>query len=225
MEKIKAIITGATGMVGKSVLLECLDSDKVEKVLIIVRESIGMKHPKLEEVIHKDFFDLTDIIPKLVGYNACYFCLGISSAGVSIKEYSHITYDLTLHFANIILPLNPDISFCYVSGAGTSSKENSATDWANVKGKTENQLLKFPFKSAYMFRPAVIQPEKGVESKVSVYKTIYKILRPVFPILDRLFPKYVTTSTRLGKAMINVVNKGYKTNIIENDDINALSAV
>ncbi|NME67472.1 NAD-dependent epimerase/dehydratase family protein [Flammeovirga aprica] len=220
MEKIRAIITGATGMVGKGVLLECLESNDVEKVLIIVRESTGINHPKLNEVIHKDFTDFTAIIPQMSGYNACYFCLGISSAGISNEKYHQITYDLTMHFAEIVLPINPDMTFCYVSGAGTSTEENSSLNWANVKGKTENAILKMPFEKSFMFRPAFIQPEKGTSSKVTFYKVIYMFISPLFPILDKLFPKNITTTSRLGKAMISVVKNGYNAIYLENDDIN-----
>ncbi|KXX72314.1 NAD-dependent epimerase/dehydratase family protein [Flammeovirga sp. SJP92] len=220
MEKIKVIITGATGMVGKGVLLECLDSNDVEKVLIIVRETTGIKHPKLHEVIHKDFSDFSSVIPHMSGYNACYFCLGISSAGISNEKYHQVTYDLTLHFAEIALPLNPDMTFCYVSGAGTSTEENSSMNWANVKGKTENAILEMPFEKAFMFRPGFIQPEKGVSSKVPLYKMIYSFISPFFPVLDKLFPSSITTTSRLGKAMISVVKNGYSATHLENHDIN-----
>lgn len=223
MDKIKAIITGATGMVGKGVLLECLEDDNVEKVLVIVRETTSIVHPKLEEIIHKDFSDFTPIIPTLVGYNACYFCLGISSNGISKQKYEEITYNFTIHFAEVLLPLNPDLTFCYVSGTGTSTEENSSMNWANVKGKTENKLLSMPFEKAYMFRPGFIQPEKGVETKVFLYKMLYVILTPLFPILDKLFPQNITTTSRVGKAMISVVNKGYSNVHLENKDINILS--
>lgn len=220
MEKISAIITGATGMVGKGVLLECLESNDVEKVLIIVRQSTGIQHPKLKEVIHKDFSDYSTIIPDMAGYNACYFCLGISSAGISNEKYHEITYDLTIHFAEVVLPINPDMTFCYVSGTGTSTEENSSMNWANVKGKTENSLLKMPFEKSFMFRPGFIQPEKGVSSKVPLYKAIYAVISPLFGILDSIFPSKITTTSRLGKAMISVVKNGYMTVYLENDDIN-----
>ncbi|WP_216595873.1 NAD-dependent epimerase/dehydratase family protein [Flammeovirga sp. OC4] len=220
MEKIKAIITGATGMVGKGVLLECLESNDVEKVLIIVRESTGIKHPKLSEIIHKDFSDFSTIIPQMTDYDACYFCLGISSAGISNEKYHEITFDLTMHFAEIVLPLNPEMTFCYVSGAGTATGEDSSMNWANVKGKTENAILKMPFNQSYMFRPGFIQPEKGVTSKVPLYKAIYLFVSPLFSILDKLFPKSITTTSRLGKAMISVVKNGYSETYLENHDIN-----
>lgn len=223
MKKINAIITGATGMVGKGVLIECLENKNVEKVLVLVREETGLKHPKLKEIIHKDFTDFSSVIPQLVGYNACYFCLGISSAGISNEKYKEITYDLTMHLAEILLPLNPDITFCYVSGAGTSTKEDSSMNWANVKGKTENDLLKMSFENAFMFRPGFIQPEKGASSKVTLYKMIYNILSPIFPILDKIFPQNITTTSRVGKAMIAVVQKGYSNTYLENRDINILA--
>lgn len=225
MEKVRAIITGATGMVGKGVLLECLESNDVEKVLIIVRESTGITHPKLNEVIHKDFSDYTSIISQMSGYNACYFCLGISSAGISNEKYYQITYELTMHFAEVVLPINPDMTFCYVSGAGTSTEENSSLNWANVKGKTENAILKMPFEKSFMFRPGFIQPEKEVSSKVPLYRVIYMFVSPLFPILDKLFPKSITTTSRVGKAMISVVKNGYNATYLENVDINKAASM
>ncbi|WP_281614655.1 epimerase [Flammeovirga sp. SubArs3] len=223
MKKIKAIITGATGMIGHGVLIECLENDQVEKVLIIVRSKMNIDHPKLEQVVHEDFFDLTPIIPKLVDYNACFFCLGISSAGISKDDYYKTTYSLTMHFASVLLPLSPDVTFCFISGAGTSTNENSSQNWANVKGKAENDLLTLPFKKHYMFRPGFIQPMKGVESKVPMYKKIYKVLGPLYPVIDTLFPKYITSTPRVGKAMINAAVEGYENTYLENADINILA--
>ena len=160
--KIKAIITGSTGMVGKGVLLECLESPHVESVLVINRHSVDLKHEKLKEIIHTDFQDLSAIEEQLTGYNTCYFCLGVSAAGMSEKDYSRITYDLTLNFAQTLLKLNPELTFCYISGAGTDSSEKGRMMWARVKGKTENALLALPFKAAYMLRPAFIQPMKDI---------------------------------------------------------------
>ena len=219
--KIKAIITGSTGMLGKGVLLECLESPDIESVLVINRHPVGLKHEKLKEIILTDFHDLSSIKEQLAGYNTCYFCLGISAAGMSEKDYSRITYDLTLNFAQTLLSLNPELTFCYISGAGTDSREKSRMMWARVKGKTENALLALPFKTAYMLRPAYIQPMKGIRSSTRIYNIFYTILKPLYPIL-KAFPKIVTNTEKLGKAMIKLVLMNYNKKILENIDINKL---
>jgi hypothetical protein len=219
--KIKAIITGVTGMVGEGVLHECLLHPEVESVLVINRKSCGVKHEKLKEIIHKDFFNLSSIENQLAGYNACYFCAGVSSVGKKEDEYKHITYDLTMNFAKTALNLNPDMTFCYVSGSGTDSSEKGKVMWARVKGKTENDLLKLLFNAAYMFRPGYIQPTKGLKN---VYK-IYKFFTPFYPIFRRLFPKYVVTLEELGLAMIKVTLVGSEKKILECRDIVKLSNV
>ena len=213
--KIKTVITGSTGMVGEGVLNECLKHPDVESVLVINRKPCGVMHYKLKEIIHKDFFDLSQIENQLSGHNACYFCTGVSSVGKKEDEYKRITYDLTINFADTILRLNPEMVFTYVSGVGTDSSEKGKSMWARVKGKTENDLLKLPFKSAYMFRPGYIQPTKGLKN---TYK-IYKVLAPLYPVWKILFPKYVVTLEEIGKAMINVVLKGSEKKILECVDI------
>ncbi|MBI5731129.1 MAG: NAD-dependent epimerase/dehydratase family protein [Ignavibacteriales bacterium] len=213
--KIKTVITGSTGMVGEGVLHECLKHPDVESVLVINRKPCGVVHNKLKEIIHKDFFDLSQVESQLSGYNACYFCAGVSSVGKKENEYKRITYDLTMNFANTIQRLNPEIVFTYVSGVGTDSTEKGKSMWARVKGKTENDLLKLPFKAAYMFRPGYIQPTKGLKN---TYK-IYKVLAPLYPIWKILFLKYVVTNEEVGKAMINVVLKGSEKKILECVDI------
>jgi uncharacterized protein YbjT (DUF2867 family) len=213
--KIKAIITGVTGMVGEGVLHECLLNSEVESVLVINRKPCGVKHEKLKEIIHRDFYDLSPIENQLSGYNACYFCAGVSSVGKKEDEYRRITYDLTLNLANTLLKLNPEMTFCYVSGVGTDSTEKGRSMWARVKGKTENDLLKLGFKDAYMFRPGYIQPTKGLKN---AYK-IYKVFVPFYPILKTLFPKYVVSLEELGKAMINVTLFGSDKKILECIDI------
>ena len=220
--KIKAIITGTTGMVGKGVLLECLDSDQVESVLVINRHSIGITHPKLKEIIHKDFYDLSAIENVLTGYNACFFCLGVSAGGMSANDYCKITYDLTINFAKTVLKLNSDIQFIYISGAGTVTDEKSRMRWANAKGKTENELLRMPFKKAYMFRPAFIQPTRDIKSRTASYNAAYVILKPFWPLLHKL-PKWVTDTDQIGKAMINLILKGSEKKILENIDISQLA--
>lgn len=218
--KLNVIITGSTGMVGKGVLLECIDSPDVERILVINRSPVGITHPKLREIIHKDFFDWATIRSQLGGYNACYFCLGVSSVGMKETEYKRMTYDLTLGFAREILPLNPDMTFCYVSGAGTDGSEKGRSMWARVKGKTENDLLALGFKAAYMFRPGFIQPMKGIKSKTPLYQGIYNVISPLYGLLRRM-PRYVTTTVIIGKAMIGVAMHGYKTRVLESLDINS----
>jgi hypothetical protein len=218
--EINAIITGTTGMVGKAVLLECLEHPKVNSVLVINRKSIGMKHPKLKEIIHADFFDLTPIANQLKGYNACFFCLGVSSMGLNEAEYHKYTYDLTIHFAEVIASVNPTMTFNYVSGAGTDSTEKGKVMWARVKGKTENKVSTM-FKSVYLFRPGAILPEKGVKSKVKTYNVLYVLMKPFFPLLRKM--NSITTSSRVGQAMINSVLKGYEQQHLENTDINLLA--
>jgi len=222
--KLKVVITGATGMVGKGVLLECLDSDKIDSVLVLNRRSIDMKHDKLKEIIHQDFYDLSSVEDQLKGYDACFFCLGVSAYRLSEEEYTKITYDLTLHFANTLLKLNPEMTFCYVSGQGTDSTEKSRIMWANVKGKTENALLALPFKKAYMFRPGFIQPMRGIKSSTKMYNTMYTIINPFMPVLKLLFAKSITNTDRVGKAMINSVTIGYDKTYLDNKDINQLAA-
>ena len=221
--RIKAIITGSTGMIGKALLLECLESPDVESVLAINRQPVELQHEKLTEIIHQDFFDLSSLKERLTGFNTCYFCLGISAAGLSEDKYSRITYELTMNFARTVLPLNPGIVFCYISAAGADSSEKGRIMWARVKGKTENALLAMPFKRAYMFRPGFIQPMKGVRSRTSLYNAIYAVLKYLYPLLKGL-PQYVTSSDRLGQAMLKAVLKGYDQPILESRDINLLAA-
>ncbi len=213
--KIDVIITGATGMVGEGVLHECLLHPDVESVLLINRKPCGVKHGKLKEIIHKDFFNLSPIEDQLVGYNACFFCAGISSVGKKEDDYKHITYDLTMNFARVMIKKNPDMAFCYVSGSGTDSTEKGRIMWARIKGKTENDLLKLPFKDSYMFRPGYIQPTKGLKN---AYK-IYKLFAPFYPILKIIIPGHVVSLEELGKAMINVALYGSDVKILECLDI------
>lgn len=227
--KIKAIITGSTGMVGEGVLLVCLNSPDVVSVLVINRKPCGIINPKLTEIIHKDFMDLSPIENQLKGYNACYFCSGVSSVGKKEDEYRKITYDLTLNFAKKLLRINThtnssraesrdetsDMVFCYVSGSGTDSSEKGRLAWARIKGKTENDLLKLPFKDAYMFRPGYIEPYEGQKY---AYK-FYKFTSPIYPLLKKVFPKYVGSMEELGNSMINVTLKGYYKEVLEIVDI------
>jgi uncharacterized protein YbjT (DUF2867 family) len=212
---IKAIITGATGMVGEGVLHVCLNSPDVESVLVLNRKPCGVTHPKLKEIIHKDFMDLTSIEDQLAGYNAGYFCAGVSSIGKKENEYRKITYDLTLNFANSLVQLNPEMVFTYVSGVGTDSTEKGKSMWGRVKGKTENDLLKLPFKDVYLFRPGYIHPIKGLQNTFKVYKALY----PLYPIFEKLFPNYVGTLKELGNSMIYVTQNGYEKKVLECEDI------
>ena len=217
--KLKVIITGSTGMVGKGVLLECIDSPEVEQILVINRSPVGIAHPKLKEIIHKDFFDWSGIREQLHGYNACFFCMGVSSVGMNEADYRRMTYDLTLGCAKEVLAKNNGMIFCYVSGAGTDSTEQGRMMWARVKGKTENDLLGLGFKDAYMFRPGFIQPMRGIKSRTALYQGIYNIISPLYGLLRRM-PKYVTTTVVIGKAMIRVTMDGCDKKVLESIDIN-----
>ena len=217
----RVLITGSTGMVGKGVLLECLDSDNVESVLVINRETVGIEHPKLKEIIHKDFFDLGSIKVDLNGYGACFFCLGVSSAGMREDKYSNITYKLTKHFSDTFIKQNPDSIFIYVSGTGTDSSEKGRVMWARIKGKTENMILNKGFKDAYAFRPGVILPTKGVRSKTDWYNVFYTLFKPLNPLLLR--SKYVTTTEKVGLAMINILQNQQDSKHLENKDINIIA--
>jgi len=217
--KIRAIITGATGMVGEGVLHECLLHPDVESILIINRKPAGILHPKLKEIIHNDFFDLTTIENQLINYNACYFCLGVSSIGLKEPEYYRLSYTLTMNTAQTLSRLNTDMVFCYVSGAGTDSSEKGKSMWARVKGKTENDLMKLPFKKVYNFRPGFLEPTKGLKNTLGLYKN----LGWLFPLIKLFFSKHGCSLKELGIAMIHSVTKGYEKNILEVSDIVALS--
>ncbi|MES1220202.1 MAG: NAD-dependent epimerase/dehydratase family protein [Bacteroidota bacterium] len=217
--KIRAIVTGATGMVGEGVLHECLQHEDVEQVLVINRKPCGSSHPKLKEIIHADFFDFSSIESQLTNYNACFFCLGVSSVGMKEPEYTRLTYTLTMHVAGTLSKLNPGMTFCYISGASTDSTEKGRMMWARVKGKTENDLMKLPFNHVYNFRPGIIQPTKGLKNTLS----FYKYLGWLIPIIKLLAPNYIITLKQLGVAMINAATKGYEKQILEVKDILALS--
>lgn len=215
MATIKAIITGSTGMVGEGVLHECLQHPDVESVLVLNRRPCGVQHPKLREILHGDFSNIKPIAEQLSGYNAFFFCMGVSSIGKNETDYTRITHDTTLHIATTVVQHNPDMTFCYVSGSGTDSTEKGRSMWARVKGKTENDLLALPFKAAYMFRPGYIQPTAGLKNAY----TAYRFFAPLYPLWKRLFPAYVCTLEHLGLAMIRVANTGYTQPILENRDI------
>ncbi|HEY9258320.1 epimerase [Chitinophaga sp.] len=212
--KIKAIVTGATGMVGEGVLLECLQHPDVEQVLVINRKPGGISHPKLQEIIHTDFFNLSPIESQLSGYNACFFCLGTSSVGISKEVYQHITYDLTMSVANVLAKLSPDMTFCYVTGAGTDSSEKGSVAWARVKGATENALMRL-FRQSYMFRPAFMKASPGQKN----LKSYYKYFAWLYPIGRSLYPAGFCTLKEVGLAMIKVAENGYHQRIINVKDI------
>jgi uncharacterized protein YbjT (DUF2867 family) len=217
---MKVILFGATGMVGQGVLRECLLDPDVERVLAVGRSPTGQRHAKLREIIHKDFTDFSGIESELSGYDACFFCLGVSSVGMDPERYRHLTYDVTMAAATTLARLNPGMVFTYVTGRGTDSTEQGPVRWARVKGKTENDLLKLPFKAAYMFRPAGIQPLHGVRSKTGWINAVYAVTAPLLAVMVRATPHYMTTSERLGRAMIKVARDGYPKPILESEDIN-----
>ena len=208
-------------MVGKGVLLECLESPNVGKVLIINRSSLGMTHPKLKEILLTDFSKMTEIEDQLRGYDACFHNMGVSAVGMSEDKYTHITYSMTKQLVDLLYDMNPNMVFNYVSGSGTDSSESSSTMWRRVKGKTENYILNKGFKDAYMFRPGAIIPEKGIKSKTGWYSWIYLVMTPLFPLLKKL--SGITTTTKIGLAMINSVMHGSDLKHLENRDINLLS--
>jgi uncharacterized protein YbjT (DUF2867 family) len=217
---MKVILFGATGMVGQGVLRECLVDPGVERVLSVGRSPTGRQHPKLHEILHGDFTDFSAIESQLAGYDACFFCLGVSSVGMEAERYRHLTYDVTMAAANTLVRLNPNMVFTYVTGRSTDSTEQGPQRWARVKGKTENDLLKLPFKAAYMFRPAGIQPLHGVRSKTGWVNAIYVVTAPLLSYLARTRPAFMTTSEKLGRAMISVARDGYPKRILESEDIN-----
>ena len=219
---MKVILFGATGMVGQGVLRECLLDGSVESVLAIGRSPTGQRHAKLREIVHDDFLDYSAIESELTGYDSCFFCLGVSSVGMNEERYRHLTYDITLAAARTLARLNPQLVFVYVTGRGTDSTERGSLMWARIKGKTENDLLKLPFKAAYMFRPAGIQPLHGIRSKTGWVQAIYVGTAPLLSLLNRVAPKYMTTTEQVGRAMIAVARDGFPRPVLESEDINAV---
>ena len=216
---ISPVIFGASGMVGEGVLLTALSSPDVDKVLVIGRRPCGISHPKLTEILHKDFFDYSSIESELRGYNACFFCLGVSSVGKDEAEYTRLTYDLTMAAAITVARLNPGMTFCYVSGQGTDSTEKGRIMWARIKGRTENHLAKLPFNAAFAFRPGLMRPVDGQKN----LKPLMKIAKPLYQIVKILAPKQALTLEQVGRAMINASLKGYKKPVLENQDIAELA--
>jgi uncharacterized protein YbjT (DUF2867 family) len=219
---MKVILFGATGMVGQGVLRECLLDPGVETVLAVGRRPTGRHHARLREIVHDDFLDFAAIESELAGYDACFFCLGVSSVGMSEQRYRHLTYDITLAAGRTLARLNPGMVFVYVTGRGTDSTERGRLMWARVKGKTENDLLGLPFRAAYMFRPAGIQPLHGIRSKTAWVQALYLAASPLLSLLSRTAPNYMTTTEQVGRAMIKVARDGYPRPILESGDINAV---
>ena len=216
---MKVIITGATGMVGKGVLLECLDHKQIEQVLVIGRNSVNVNHPKLKELLLPDFSSFTEVKSTLAGYDACFYCMGVSSAGMKEEMYRHLTYDYTLALARVLFELNPKMVFNYVSGVGTDSTEKGRSMWARVKGKTENDLLKMGFKDAYMFRPGAIIPLRGITSRTKMYQFMYDYFLWLVKLVKLMAPKSVVTTTHIGMAMIHSVLKGTEQKVLHPKDI------
>ncbi len=219
---MKVILFGATGMVGQSCLLECLVDPSVTGVLAVVRESTGRKHEKFREILHPDFTDFSPIESDLAGYDACLFCLGITSAGKTEEAYRKVTKDIALAAAQTLLKKNPFMTFVFVSGAGADSTEKGKVMWARVKGEAENALLGMPFQDVYVVRPAFIQPMQGVVSKVKIYNFFYRILGPLFPLLKRFFPKHTISSRDLARVMIRVAREGAPKKVLESSDFESL---
>ena len=219
---VRVILFGATGMVGKGVLRECLLDLEVESVLTVGRSATGQQHEKLREIVHKDFFNFSAIESNLTGYDACFFCLGVSSAGMTEQEYTRLTYDITMAAAQTLARLNPNMTFLYISGMGTDSSERGRSMWARVKGKTENALLRLPFKAAYMLRPGYIQPLHGIRSKTKLYQALYTVMAPLYSSWKVLLPNYVTTTEQLGRAMIKIAKQGAPKHVLETRDFNAI---
>ena len=218
---MKVILFGATGMVGQGVLRECLRAQDVAGILVVGRTSLKTPHPKLKELLQPDLFDLSRARDQLSGYDACFFCLGVSAAGMTEGQYGHLTFDLTLGIAELLVQLNPGMVFTYVSGAGTDSSEQGRSMWARIKGRTENELLRLPFKAAYMFRPGLIQPLHGIRSKTRAYRLFYMLTSPLLPLLRKMLPDRILTTEQIGRAMLAVVRSGPPKSVLESPDIRA----
>jgi uncharacterized protein YbjT (DUF2867 family) len=220
---MNVLLFGASGMVGQGVLRECLLDSGVELVTTIGRRATGVQHPKLREIVHNDLWNYSSIEKELSGFDACFFCLGVTSAGMKESDYERIMYEITIAAAECLSRLNPQMTFVYVSGAGTDSSEQGRAMWARVKGKTENALLRLPFKAAIMFRPGAIQPLHGVRSKTAAYRVLYSLAKPLLPLLRRAFPDFILTTEQIGRAMILVARNGAPKAILESRDISALA--
>jgi uncharacterized protein YbjT (DUF2867 family) len=219
---LKVILFGATGMVGQGTLRECLLDPDVTEVLVVGRNPIGRQHAKIREIVYKDLYDLSPVASQLTGYDACFFCLGVSSVGMSEADYTKVTHDLTLAVAHVLVQQNPQMVFLYISGAGIDSTERGKSMWARVKGRTENDLLREPFRAAYMLRPGYIQPMHGVKSKTPLYQAFYVVLSWLYPVIRLVARKYAITTEDLGRGMIKIAKSGAPKHVLENSDIEAL---
>jgi uncharacterized protein YbjT (DUF2867 family) len=219
---VNVLIFGATGMVGQGVLRECLAAADVAQVLTVGRTPTGQQHPKLRELVHAEMWDYSKVEAELSDFDACFFCVGVTSSGMSEQKYSHMTYDLTLAVATTLAKLNPQMVFVYVSGAGADSSETSRVMWERVRGKTENALLKLPFRGVYIFRPGMIQPV-GVKSKTTAYRWFYTLTKPLLPVLRAMLPDQILSTPQVGQAMLAAVRYGAPKRVLESPDINALS--
>jgi len=219
---MKVLIFGASGMVGQGVLRECLRDPGVESVTAIGRSASGTSHAKLRDLVHRDMWHYASIESELTGLDACFFCLGVTSAGMNEADYQHITYGIAVSAAETLARLNPQMTFIFVSGAGSDSTEKGRVMWARIKGKTENAILRLPFKGAYVFRPGVIQPLHGIRSRTAIYTAGYMLFRPLMPLLRRAFPGQILTTELIGLAMLKVARSGAPKRILESKDISAL---
>jgi uncharacterized protein YbjT (DUF2867 family) len=219
---MKVVLFGATGMVGQGALRECLLDPGVERVLAVVRTPSGSKHEKVREIVLRDFTDFSTVEGELVGYDACFFCLGVTSAGLSEDAYRRVTYDIAMAAARTLARLDPGMTFIFVSGAGADSTGQGRVMWARVKGQTENAVLELPFKAVYVFRPAFIQPLHGITSRTKMYRMAYTVMVPLYPALKALAPGQVTTTERIGRAMIRVARQGAPKQVLESRDIDLL---
>jgi uncharacterized protein YbjT (DUF2867 family) len=213
------LILGATGMVGQGVMRECLLDDGVARVVTLGRHATGNAHPKVREIVHADLFHLQSIEQELTGLDACFYCLGATAAGKSEAEYARINHDMTLAVAETLARVDPDMTFVYVSGMGTDSTERGRTMWARVKGRTENALLRLPFRAAYMLRPGIILPMHGIKSKTTLYRVGYTLMTPLYPVLRALFPRAITSTEHLGRVMLRLARSGYSKPVLESADI------
>ena len=220
---MRVVLFGATGMLGSGTLIECLHSPEVEAVLVVGRRSCGVEHEKLRELIMEDMFDYSSVRDQLIGHDACFFCLGISSARMSEDAYHRITYELPLKAAQALLGANPGMTFCHVSGTGAYSSEQGPMMWARVKGMIENKLIEMGFGSTWIFRPGFIQPVKGVRSRTPMYNVVYALVKPLYLVLSRLTRRSITTTEMLGRAMIRAARDGAPKTILHNSDINRLA--
>jgi uncharacterized protein YbjT (DUF2867 family) len=220
---MRVLLLGGSGMVGQGVLRECVRDSEVTEVLALGRSALGEAEGKVRELVCGDLYDLSGVEGELTGFDACFFCLGVSSGGMSEAEYRLVTYELTVSVARTLVRLNPGMVFEYVSGAGTDSTEKGRAMWARVKGQTENELLRMGFKGAYMFRPGLIQPLAGIRSKTASYRLVYAILGPVLPLVKKMFPKYVTSTEEVGRALIRVAKVGYSKAVIEAEDMGRIA--